>query len=43
MSEQRIEVNTCDMGKDMGYTVTEVKITFPVSHKTLTGVEEDIQ
>ena len=32
MSEQSIEVNTCDMGKDLGHTVTEVKIAFPMSH-----------
>ena len=42
-SEQSIEVNTCDIGEDMGHTVKEVKISLTMSHKTLTGVEEDIQ
>jgi hypothetical protein len=36
-------VNTCDMGEDLGHTVTEVKIAFPMSHKVLTSSEEDIQ
>jgi hypothetical protein len=43
ISEQSAKVNTCDMGEDLGHTVTEVKITFPVSHNTLTTAEEDIQ
>jgi hypothetical protein len=43
MSEQGIEVNTCDMREDLGHTVTEVKIAFPMSHKTLTSTEEHIQ
>jgi hypothetical protein len=43
MIEQSIEVNTCDMGEDMGHAVTEVKIAFPMSHKTLTSTEEHIQ
>ena len=34
MSEQCIEVNTCDMEDDMGHTGTEVKIALPMSHKT---------
>ncbi len=42
-SEQSIEVNTCDIGEDLGHTVTEVKIAFPMSHKTLTSSEEDIK
>ncbi len=33
-SEQSIELNTCDMGEDLGHTVTEVKIAFPMSHNT---------
>jgi hypothetical protein len=33
-SEQSIDVNTCDIGEDMGHTMTEVKITFPVSYNT---------
>ena len=41
--ELSIEVNTCDIGEDMGHTVKEVKISLTMSHKTLTGVEEDIQ
>ena len=32
MSEQSIEVNTYDMGEDLGHTVTEVKIALPMSH-----------
>jgi hypothetical protein len=43
MSEQSIEVNTCDMGEDMVHTVTEVKIVLPMSHNILTSTEEDIQ
>jgi hypothetical protein len=43
MSGQSIDVNTCDIGEDMGHTVKEVKISLTMSHKTLTGVEEDIQ
>ncbi len=31
MSEQSIEVNTCDMGEDMGHTVKEVKTPFRCS------------
>jgi hypothetical protein len=36
-------MNTCDMGEDMGHSVTEVKIALPMSHKILTNAEEDIQ
>jgi hypothetical protein len=43
MSEQSIEVNTCDMREDLGHTVTEVKIAFPKSHNSLTIAEEHIQ
>jgi hypothetical protein len=43
ISENGIEVNTCDIGEDMGYTVTEVKIAFTMSHKALTSSEEDIK
>jgi hypothetical protein len=43
MSEQSIEVNTCDMGEDLGHTVKKVKIVFQMSHKILTSTEEDIQ
>ena len=43
ISEHVIEVNTCDMGEDMGHTVTEVKIAFPMSHNSLTIAEEHIQ
>lgn len=42
-SEQSKEVKTCDIGEDMGHTVNEVKISLTMPHKTLTGVEEDIQ
>jgi hypothetical protein len=41
--ELSIEVNTCDIGEDMGHTVTEVKIAFPMSHNSLTIAEEHIQ
>jgi hypothetical protein len=43
MSEQSIEVNTCDIREDKGHSVTEVKIAFPMSHNILTSTEEDIQ
>jgi len=43
ISENEIEVNTCDMGEDMGHTVTEVKIALPMSHNILTIAEEHIQ
>jgi hypothetical protein len=43
ISEQGSEVNTCDIGEDMGLTVTEVKIALTMSHTTLTSVEEYIQ
>ena len=43
ISEQSIEVNTCDMGEDMGHTVTEVKIAFSMSHNSLTIAKEHIQ
>jgi hypothetical protein len=43
ISEQSIEVNKWDIGEDMGHTVKKVKISLTMSHKTLTGVEEDIQ
>ena len=32
-----------DTGEDMGQIATEVKIAFPVSHNTLTIVEEYVQ
>ena len=31
ISEQSIEENTCDMGEDLGHTVTEVKIVLQMS------------
>jgi hypothetical protein len=43
MSEQSIEVNTCDIRKDKGHTVKKVKIVLPMSHNILTSTEEDIQ
>ena len=43
ISENAIEVNTCDMGEDLGHTMTEVKIAFPMSHNYLTIAEEHIQ
>jgi len=43
ISENAIEVNTCDIGEDMGHTVTEVKIVLPMSDNYLTIAEEHIQ
>jgi hypothetical protein len=43
ISEHVIELNTCDLGEDLGHTVTEVKIAFPISHNSLTSAEEHIQ
>ena len=40
ISEHVIEGNTCDMGEGIGPTVKEVKITFRMSHNTLTRVEK---
>ena len=42
IGEQYI-VNPCDMGEDLGHTVTEVKTALPMSHNILTSTEEDIQ
>ncbi len=33
----------CDIGNELGQIATEVKIALPVSHNTLTSVEEYIQ
>jgi hypothetical protein len=41
--EQGAEGNIIDIGEEMRQTVTEVKIAFPVSHNTLTSVEEYVQ
>jgi hypothetical protein len=43
IGEHVIEVNICDIGKDMGPTVKEVKIALPMSHNSLTIAEEHIQ
>ena len=43
ISEQGTEMNTCDMGEEMGHTVSEVKIALPMYHNTLTDGEEDIK
>jgi hypothetical protein len=43
ISENAIEVNTCDIGEDLGHTVTEVKIAFPMSNNSLTIAEEHLQ
>ena len=37
------EVDIVDIGEDLGHMATEVKITLPMSHNVLTGVEEYIQ
>ncbi len=42
-SEQSIDLNTCDIGEDMGNTVKEVKISLTMSYNTLTSAEEDIK
>jgi hypothetical protein len=41
--EHGAEGNIVDIGEEMRKTVTEVKIAFPVSHNTLTIVEEYVQ
>ena len=43
ISEDVIEVDTCDMREDMGHIVKEVKIALPMSHNYLTITEEHIQ
>jgi hypothetical protein len=43
ISEQGIEINTCDMGEDMGHKVTEVKIALPLSQNILTSLREYVQ
>jgi hypothetical protein len=35
--------DACDIGEELGQMETEVKIAFPVSHNTLTIVEEYVQ
>jgi hypothetical protein len=35
ISEKAVEVNTCDIGEDLGHTVTEVKIALPMSRNLL--------
>ncbi len=42
-SEHVIEMNTCDMGEDLGHTMIEIEISLPMSHYTLTSSEEDIK
>ena len=37
------EVDIVYIGEDIGQIATEVKIAFPMSHNTLTSVEEYIQ
>jgi hypothetical protein len=34
ISEHVIEINTYDMGEDMGHTVKKVKIVLPMSHNS---------
>jgi hypothetical protein len=41
--EHGAQGNIVDIGEEMEQTVTEVKIAFPVSHNTLTFVEEYVQ
>jgi hypothetical protein len=41
--EHGAQGNIVDIGEEMEQTVTEVKIAFPVSHNTLTIVEEYVQ
>ena len=40
---QGAEGNIVDIGEDLAQIATEVKIAFPVSHNTLTSVEEYVQ
>jgi hypothetical protein len=41
--EQGAKAEIVDMEEELGQIATEVKITFPVSHNTLTSVEEYVQ
>ncbi len=43
IKEYSAEVDIVDMGEELGQIATEVKIAFPVSHNTLTIVEEYVQ
>jgi hypothetical protein len=43
IKEQGTEGNIVGIGEDIGQAATEVKIAFPVSHDSLTIVEEYIQ
>ena len=38
-----VDEDTCDIREDLGQMGTEVKIALPVSHNTLTIVEEYVQ
>jgi hypothetical protein len=38
-----VDEDVCDMGEELGQMGTEVKIALPVSHNTLTIVEEYVQ
>ena len=41
--EQVAEVDIVDIGEELGQIATEVIIVFPISHNTLTSVEEYTQ
>jgi hypothetical protein len=41
--EHGTDEDICDIGEDLGQMTTGVKIAFPVSHNTLTSVEEYVQ
>jgi hypothetical protein len=43
ISKHVLEGNTCDMGEDFRYAVTEVKTAFQMSHNSLTIAKEHIQ
>jgi hypothetical protein len=43
ISYLELDEDVCDMGEELGQMGTEVKIALPVSHNTLTIVEEYVQ
>jgi hypothetical protein len=41
--EHSAEVDIVDIGEGLGQMATEVKIAFPMSHNSLTTIEEYVQ
>jgi len=41
--EHGTDENICDIGGDLGQMATEVKIALPMSHNSLTTIEEYVQ